>query len=60
MTKSIYEEMKLTKENEEALKYATSELYLKKVRASKVKLARRDSIRKKAVSRKVNEALAVL
>lgn len=60
MTKSIYEQIKLTKDNEVALKYATSELYLRKVRASKVKLAQRKSIRKKAISKKVNEALAVL
>ena len=60
MTNSIYDKMTLTKENEKALKYAVSEAYLKKVRASDTQRAKRKSIINKPISKEIKKALLAL
>ncbi|KIM06924.1 MAG: hypothetical protein KU28_07565 [Sulfurovum sp. PC08-66] len=60
MTNSIFEKMVLTKENEEALEYATSKEYLKRVKASEAKRAKHKSIIHKPLSKEVQKALLAL
>jgi hypothetical protein len=60
MTNSIYDKMTLTKENEKALEYAMSKAYLKKVKASDAKRAKRKSIINKPISKEIKEALLTL
>jgi len=60
MTNSIYEKIVLTKENEEALKYAMSKEYRKRVKASEAKRAKRNTIIHKPISKEVKEALLAL
>jgi len=60
MTNSIFEKIVLTKENQKALEYATSKEYLKKVKASEAKRAKRNTIIHKPISKEVKEALLAL
>ena len=60
MTSSIYDKITLTKKNEKALEYATSKAYLKKVKASDEKRAKRKSIINKPISKEIKEALLAL
>lgn len=60
MTDSIYNKMVLTKENEEALRYAMSREYLKKVKASDKERAKRNTIINKPLSDEVKKALLAL
>ncbi|KIM06422.1 MAG: hypothetical protein KU38_13000 [Sulfurovum sp. FS08-3] len=60
MTNSIFEKIVLTKENEEALEYATSKAYLKRVKASEAKRAKRNTIINKPISKEVQKALLAL
>lgn len=60
MTKSIFEKMTLTKYNEEALEYATSDRYIKKVINSETKKDKRLSIRSKQMSSRLRDSIATL
>jgi len=60
MTNSIYEKITLTKEHEKALEYATSKEYLKRVRASEAKRAKRNTIINKPISKEIQKALLAL
>ena len=60
MTNSIYEKIVLTKDNEEALKYAMTKEYSKRVKASEERRAKHKSIIHKPISKEVQKALLAL